>query len=570
MASSCLPRRRWLLGAIASLGASVWLFPIGPSVAQQPRDVVVFAAASLKNALDDIKTQYERDTGKHVTISYAASSTLAKQIEAAAPADIFISADLDWMDYLAKKNLIKAETRANLLGNQLVLIAPSSSTIELGIVPNFPLAQALGNGRLAVADPNGVPAGKYGKASLQALGIWSSVAGNGANGGMAPSVTGRGDRGAPQLARRALGDDGEPDPGRSRGAGAGTRTVLGKCVARRGGSPAAGHATGGDRLPAAAAARPPRPARPVPRRAFRDRVRLSLDWCRTRLRSDGLSADGARDPPVDRGGRPPAGGCCGHTRRRPGLGLSGDHPAAGSPRHHRRHDPLLCAQHGRVRRHDYLRREHPGRDPDPPLGDLHPDPNPRWRRRRSPPDRDIYRDFHAGIAGCRIPCPPAQPHSSRNLMLAGDRTTPRRRMRFRCGRRFRGPFAGRFEVAQPRGSRGMRLGLDRAVQVDRSRAEGRKGGAAAAAAARSGGDRRFTKAVVHVVDQKPGPAMGHAEPDAGLSDRSGVADRLQQANLSRADRPFVAKIDVQVSRAVATLGGSLPPRLSTPIETGIW
>ena len=155
-------------------------------------------------------------------------------------------------------------------------------------------------------------------------------------------------------------------------------------------------------------------------------------------------------------------------------------------------------------------------------------------------------------------------------MLAGDRTTPRRRMRFRCGRRFRGPFAGRFEVAQPRGSRGMRLGLDRAVQVDRSRAEGRKGAAAAAAAARSGGDRRFTKAVVHVVDQKPGPAMGHAEPDAGLSDRSGVADRLQQANLSRADRPFVAKIDVQVSRAVATLGGSLPPRLSTPIETGIW
>ena len=80
------------------------------------------------------------------------------------------------MDYLAKKNLIKAETRANLLGNQLVLIAPSSSTIELGIVPNFPLAQALGNGRLAVADPNGVPAGKYGKAALEALGVWSSVA----------------------------------------------------------------------------------------------------------------------------------------------------------------------------------------------------------------------------------------------------------------------------------------------------------------------------------------------------------------------------------------------------------
>src|SRR6266436_6273860 len=176
MASSCLPRRRWLLGAIASLGASAWLFPIGPSVAQQPRDVVVFAAASLKNALDDIKTQYERDTGKHITTSYAASPTLAKQIEAAAPADIFISADLDWMDYLAKRNLIKPETRANLLGNRLVLIAPADSTVKLDIGPNFPLAQVLGNGRLAIADPNGVPAGKYGKAALEAFGVWSAVA----------------------------------------------------------------------------------------------------------------------------------------------------------------------------------------------------------------------------------------------------------------------------------------------------------------------------------------------------------------------------------------------------------
>jgi len=113
---------------------------------------VVFAAASLKDALDEVNAAYRRDMGRETTTSYAASSTLAKQIEAAAPADIFISADLDWMDYLAKKNLIKAETQTNLLGNQLVLIVPSSSTIELGIAPNFPLAQALGNGRLAVAD----------------------------------------------------------------------------------------------------------------------------------------------------------------------------------------------------------------------------------------------------------------------------------------------------------------------------------------------------------------------------------------------------------------------------------
>jgi len=148
----------------------------GAPASAREGSLLVFAAASLKDALDEVNAAYRRNEGRETPTSYAASSTLAKQIEAAAPADIFISADLDWMDYLAKKNLIKADTRANLLGNQLVLIAPSSSTVELGIAPNFPLAQALGNGRLAVADPNGVPAGKYGKASLQALGVWSWVA----------------------------------------------------------------------------------------------------------------------------------------------------------------------------------------------------------------------------------------------------------------------------------------------------------------------------------------------------------------------------------------------------------
>jgi len=142
----------------------------------QGNKLVIFAAASLKDALEEVNAAYLRDKGEESTTSYAASPTLAKQIEAAAPADIFISADLDWMDYLAKKNLIQLETRANLLGNQLVLIAPANSTIQLGIAPNFPLAQALGNGRLAIADPSGVPAGKYGKAALEALGVWSSVA----------------------------------------------------------------------------------------------------------------------------------------------------------------------------------------------------------------------------------------------------------------------------------------------------------------------------------------------------------------------------------------------------------
>src|SRR5712691_2875878 len=168
-------RRRRLLRVIASLGASVWLLPIGPAAAQ-PRDVVVFAAASLKNALDNIKTQYERDIGKHVIISYAASPTLARQIEAAAPTDIFISADLYWMDYLAQRKLIKPGSRFNLLGNSVVLIAPANSTASITIGPNFPLASLLGNGRLAMADPNSVPAGKYGKAALEKLGVWSAVA----------------------------------------------------------------------------------------------------------------------------------------------------------------------------------------------------------------------------------------------------------------------------------------------------------------------------------------------------------------------------------------------------------
>jgi molybdate transport system substrate-binding protein len=175
MASSTRAHRRQLLAAIFSFAASAWLLPTGTSWAQ-PRDVVVFAAASLKNALDDIKTQYERDTGKHVTISYGASPTLAKQIEAAAPADIFISADLDWMDYLAERKLIKPGSRVNLLGNSIVLIAPANSTASTAIGPNFPLASLLGNGRLAMADPNSVPAGKYGKAALEKLGVWSSVA----------------------------------------------------------------------------------------------------------------------------------------------------------------------------------------------------------------------------------------------------------------------------------------------------------------------------------------------------------------------------------------------------------
>jgi molybdate transport system substrate-binding protein len=142
----------------------------------QDQKLVAFAAASVKNALDEIDALYQQKTGHAVAASYAASSVLAKQIEAGAPADLFISADLDWMDYVAQRNLIKPATRSNLLGNKLVLIAGTKDPIKLKIAPNFGLAQALGEHRLAMGDPSNVPAGKYGKAALEKLGVWSAVA----------------------------------------------------------------------------------------------------------------------------------------------------------------------------------------------------------------------------------------------------------------------------------------------------------------------------------------------------------------------------------------------------------
>jgi molybdate transport system substrate-binding protein len=135
----------------------------------------VFAAASLKDALDENVRAYRARTGDRIAVSYAASSALARQIEAGAPADVFVSADLDWMDYLEKRRLIKPGTRKNVLGNRLVLIAPRESRASVDIRPGFALAGLLGNGRLAMADPDAVPAGKYGKASLEALGVWKDV-----------------------------------------------------------------------------------------------------------------------------------------------------------------------------------------------------------------------------------------------------------------------------------------------------------------------------------------------------------------------------------------------------------
>ena len=134
----------------------------------------MFAAASLKNALDDVGRAYTAQTGHTARFSYAASSAIARQIEARAPADVFISADSDWMDYVAQRGLIVTATRRDVLTNHLALIAPAGAAAKLKIDRNMPLAAALGDGRLAMAGPD-VPAGKYGKAALTALGVWPGV-----------------------------------------------------------------------------------------------------------------------------------------------------------------------------------------------------------------------------------------------------------------------------------------------------------------------------------------------------------------------------------------------------------
>ncbi|MBN9054976.1 MAG: molybdate ABC transporter substrate-binding protein [Rhizobiales bacterium] len=139
--------------------------------------VTVFAAASLKNALDAANAVWQKETGNETAVSYAASSALAKQIEAAAPADLFISADLAWMDYVAEKKLIKDDTRSNLLGNRIVLVAPKDNASTVEIKEGFDLAGLVGDGKLAMGAVDSVPAGKYGKAALEKLGVWSTVEG---------------------------------------------------------------------------------------------------------------------------------------------------------------------------------------------------------------------------------------------------------------------------------------------------------------------------------------------------------------------------------------------------------
>jgi molybdate transport system substrate-binding protein len=162
--------------AFTILFGSIW----SPARAQDKigdNSLTVFAAASMKNALDEVDAAYSAKTGVKISASYAASSTLAKQIEQGAPADIFVSADTDWMDYATDKKNINEPTRVNLLGNSIVLIAPKDSKIDtVAIGPGFDLAKLAGDGKIATGDVKAVPVGKYAQAALEKLGAWQAAA----------------------------------------------------------------------------------------------------------------------------------------------------------------------------------------------------------------------------------------------------------------------------------------------------------------------------------------------------------------------------------------------------------
>src|ERR1700758_4842777 len=181
-ARSLAPRkhaRSASMSRLAGIFAAVvllWGSASSPATAED-KTLTVFAAASMKNALDDIDTSFTAKTGIKVSASYAASSTLAKQIEQGAPADIFVSADTDWMDYAVSKQTINESTRVNLLGNSIVLIAPKDSKIDnVTIGPGFDLAKLAGDGKIATGDVRSVPVGKYAQAALEKLGAWQAAA----------------------------------------------------------------------------------------------------------------------------------------------------------------------------------------------------------------------------------------------------------------------------------------------------------------------------------------------------------------------------------------------------------
>lgn len=182
-AHSCLARvaaraAGWLFVALVAPAAAA-AGAAAPAGADKPTaastSFLVYGAASLTDALGDAARIFSERTGVEIKTSFASSSVLAKQIEAGAPASVFVSADPEWMDYLAQRGLLKAGSRHDLLGNRLVLIAPADSRVGLRLRPGAPLAAALGAGRLATADPDGVPAGRYAREALTKLGLWKAV-----------------------------------------------------------------------------------------------------------------------------------------------------------------------------------------------------------------------------------------------------------------------------------------------------------------------------------------------------------------------------------------------------------
>jgi molybdate transport system substrate-binding protein len=164
-----------IIGIFASILCLIWLAPTSAAASDKP-SITVFAAASLTNVLQELGDGFTKTTSIPVRFSFAASSALARQIENGSPADVFFSADLEWMDYLQTHKLIQPDSRHNVIGNRLVLIAPTDSNIKLKIEPGFALAAALGKGRLATGDPDAVPVGRYAREALTTLGVWSNVA----------------------------------------------------------------------------------------------------------------------------------------------------------------------------------------------------------------------------------------------------------------------------------------------------------------------------------------------------------------------------------------------------------
>jgi molybdate transport system substrate-binding protein len=164
--------RRRLPGLIAAL----WLLPWVAQGADPADSVTVFAAASLTDVMQELGSAYTKETGTKIEFSFAATSMLARQVESGAHADVFFSAEQEWMDYLDQRSLIQKGTRRNMLGNRLALVAPVLSTVQLQIKPKFPLLAALKGGRLATGDPDSVPVGRYARSALTTLGVWQDVA----------------------------------------------------------------------------------------------------------------------------------------------------------------------------------------------------------------------------------------------------------------------------------------------------------------------------------------------------------------------------------------------------------